>query len=129
VEPVGADSVSASLAAGHPVTLDKVETIADSLAPPFSLPYGLSVIRAFVDDVVTITDEQILAGLVLLQEEAKLAVEPAAGAALAAALGPLRSRLQGKRTVILICGANIDGDTYRTLHARGQNHVAALVNS
>ena len=129
VEPVGADSVCASLAAGHPVTLDKVETIADSLAPPFSLPYGLSVIRAFVDDVVTITDEQILAGLVLLQEEAKLAVEPAAGAALAAALGPLRSRLQGKRTVILICGANIDGDTYRTLHAWGQNHVAALVNS
>ena len=61
------------------MTLDKVDTIADSLGPPFSLPFGLSVIRQFVDDVVTITDDEILAGLVVLQEEGKLAVEPAAG--------------------------------------------------
>ena len=127
VEPVGADSVSQSLAAGKPVTLDKVDTIADSLGPPFSLPFGLSVIRAYVDDVVRITDDQILAGLVVLQEEGKLAVEPAAGAAMAAALGPLRERLRGKRTVILICGANIDGETYATLHKRGRDHVAALL--
>ena len=127
VEPVGADSVSRSLAAGVPVTLDRVDTIADSLAPPFSLPYGLSVIRAFVDDVVTITDDQILAGLVVLQEEGKLAVEPAAGAAMAAALGPYRERLRGKRVVILICGANIDGATYATLHERGRAHVPALM--
>ena len=129
VEPEGADSVSRSLAAGKPVTLDKVDTIADSLGPPFSLPYGLSVIREFVDDVVRITDDQILAGLVVLQEEGKLAVEPAAGAAMAAALGPLRARLQGKRTVILICGANIDGETYTQLHARGREHVAALIGA
>ena len=127
VEPVGADSVSQSLAAGKPITLDKVDTIADSLGPPFSLPFGLSVIRAYVDDVVRITDDQILAGLVVLQEEGKLAVEPAAGAAMAAALGPLRERLRGKRTVILICGANIDGETYATLHKRGRDHVAALL--
>ena len=127
VEPEGADSVSKSLAAGKPVTLDKVDTIADSLGPPFSLPFGLSVIRQFVDDVVTITDDEILAGLVVLQEEGKLAVEPAAGAAMAAALGPLRERLQGKRTAILICGANIDAETYTTLHERGQPHVAALM--
>ena len=127
VEPEGADSVSKSLAAGKPVTLDKVDTIADSLGPPFSLPFGLSVIRQFVDDVVTITDDEILAGLVVLQEEGKLAVEPAAGAAMAAALGPLRKRLQGKRTAILICGANIDAETYTTLHERGQPHVAALM--
>ena len=127
VEPKGADSVSKSLAAGKPVTLDKVDTIADSLGPPFSLPFGLSVIRQFVDDVVTITDDEILAGLVVLQEEGKLAVEPAAGAAMAAALGPLRERLQGKRTAILICGANIDAETYTTLHERGQPHVAALM--
>ncbi len=127
VEPVGADSVSRSLAAGEPVTLDKVDTIADSLGPPMSLPYGLSVIRAFVDDVVTITDDQILAGLVVCQEEGKLAVEPAAGAAMAAALGPLRARLRGKRTCILICGANIDGETYTAQHQRGRAHVAALM--
>ena len=62
-----------------------------------------------------------------LQEEGKLAVEPAAGAAMAAALGPLRERLQGKRTAILICGANIDAETYTTLHERGQPHAAALM--
>ena len=127
VEPEGADSVSQSLAAGQPVTLEKVDTIADSLGPPFSLPYGLSVIRQFVDDVITITDDQILAGLVILQEEGKLAVEPAAGAAMAAALGPLRERLQGKKTAVLVCGANIDAETYANLHKRGQSHVAALM--
>ena len=129
VEPEGADSVSQSLAAGQPITLDKVDTIADSLGPPFSLPYGLSVIKQFVDDIITITDDQILAGLVVFQEEGNLAVEPAAGAAIAAALGPLRERLQGKQTAVLVCGANIDAKTYTTLHERGQPHVAALMAS
>ena len=87
------------------------------------------MIRQFVDDIITITDDQILAGLVVFQEEGKLAVEPAAGAAIAAALGPLRERLQGKQTAVLVCGANIDAETYTTLHERGQPHVAALMAS
>ena len=43
VEPEGADSMSQSLRAGHPVTLEKTHTIADSLAPPMALPMGFAL--------------------------------------------------------------------------------------
>jgi threonine dehydratase len=127
VEPEGADSMSRSLAAGAPVTLDQIDTIADSLAPPMALPFGFSVVGRYVDDIVTLTDDEICAGMVLAQEHCKLAVEPAAGAALAAAFGPLRPRLRGKRIGVLICGANIDHVTFAGLLARGAPAVKALV--
>lgn len=127
VEPQGADSMSRSLVAGAPVTLDKIDTIADSLAPPMALPFSFAVIQRYVNDIVTISDDQICGGMVLAQEHCKMAVEPAAGAALAAAFGPLRARLKGKRIGVLICGANIDHATFSQLLARGAPAVAALV--
>jgi threonine dehydratase len=126
VEPQGADSMSRSLAAGAPVTLEQIDTIADSLAPPMALPFGFSVVQRFVDDIVTVSDDEICAGMVVLQEHCKLAVEPAAGAAMAAAFGPLRARLKGKRIGVLICGANIDRATFSQLLTRGAPAVAAL---
>ena len=126
VEPIGAAGMSRSMAAGHPVTLDHLDTLADSLAPPMALPLGHAMCSAFVDDIVTITDDQICAGMVVLAEDAKLAVEPAAGAAMAGVLGPLRTRLQGKRVGVVVCGANIDAAGFAQLATRGQDHVAAL---
>lgn len=127
VEPAGADSMSRSLAAGRPVTLDKVDTIADSLAPPMALPLGHALCAAYVDDMVRVTDDQICAGMVALQQEAKLAVEPAAGAAMAGLLGPLRDQLQGKKVGVVICGANIDAVTYQAQLSRGLDHYEALM--
>lgn len=126
VEPIGAAGMSRSLAAGHPVTLDSLDTLADSLAPPMALPLGHAMCSAFVDDIVMITDDQICAGMVVLAEDAKLAVEPAAGAAMAGVLGPLRPRLQGKRVGVVVCGANIDTDGFVQLMTRGKDHVPAL---
>lgn len=128
VEPQGADSMSRSLAVGVPVTLDQIDTIADSLAPPMALPFSFSVIQRYVDDIVTVSDDEICAGMVLAQQHCKLAVEPAAGAALAAAFGPLRARLKGRRIGVLICGANIDHATFGQLLARGAPAVAALID-
>lgn len=125
VEPVGADSMSRSLAAGEPVTLPATDTIADSLAPPMALPLGHALCTAYVDRVVTVTDDEICAGMVHLQQEAKLAVEPAAGAAMAGALGPLQPKLQGKAVGLIICGANIDAETYRAQLARGLAYMGA----
>ncbi|MCP4182420.1 MAG: pyridoxal-phosphate dependent enzyme [Hyphomicrobiales bacterium] len=127
VEPAGADSMSQSLASGQPVTLDKIDTIADSLSPPMALPFGFAICQRYVDEVVTVSDDEICAGVVLLQEDAKLAVEPAAGAALAGALGPLRQKLSGKKICILICGANIDTNTYADVTARGRKTVGLLL--
>lgn len=127
VEPEGANSMSRSLAAGAPVTLDRVQTIADSLGAPMALPLGHALCAAYVDDVVTVSDDAICAGMVMFQQDAKLAVEPAAGAALAGLFGPLRERLQGKRVGVIVCGANIDAETYAGQLARGAVHLPDLI--
>ena len=127
VEPTGAASMSASRNANEPVKMDEINTIADSLAPPYSLPYSFALNQAFVDEVITVTDDQICAGQALYQEELKLAVEPAAGATLAAALGPLRNKVAGKRHALIVCGANIDSATFAQQILRGQEHVRALL--
>ncbi len=123
VEPKGADSMSQSFAAGKPIHLDALDTIADSLAPPMALPFGYAVCRKYVDDIVTVGDDQICAGMVALQEQAKLAVEPAAGAAMAGMIWPLRERLQGKKVGVLVCGANIDARTYMDQLERGRCYM------
>jgi threonine dehydratase len=113
VEPVGADSMSKSFIAGAPVSLPVVNTIADSLAPPMATPYTFSVCKQFVDRIVLIDDEAMRQTMGIIYRDLKLAVEPAGAAALAAALGPLRSELQGRQRVgVVICGSNIDLRTF-----------------
>jgi threonine dehydratase len=56
-----------------------------------------------------------------------LAVEPAAGAVLAGALGPLKARLVGKRVGLVICGANIDASGYMRVLERGKGSVSRLL--
>ena len=125
VEPVGAPSMRRSFDEGAPVKLDRIDTIADSLAPPMALPYGYELARAHMDDIVLVDDDSMCAAMAVLQAEAKLAVEPAAAAATAAAMGPLRERLAGKRVCLVICGANIDAETYGRLLARGRQVLSA----
>ena len=84
-----------------------------------TLPFGYTVCNAFIDDIVTVTDDEICAGMVHFQQEAKLAIEPAAGASMAALTGPLRSQLRGKKIGIVVCGANIDAVTYSQHLKRG----------
>jgi threonine dehydratase len=112
VEPEGADSMRRSFEAGAPVTLPKVSTIADSLAPPMALPYGFSACRRFVDEIVTVSDDQIRGAMLTLFDDLKLAVEPAGAAATAALLGPLRDRLAPRNVGIVVCGSIIDLDTF-----------------
>ena len=101
-----------SFEAGEPITLPKVSTIADSLAPPMALPYAFAACRRFVDEIVTVSDDQIRGGMRALFDDLKLAVEPAGAAATAALLGPLRQRLAGKKVGVVVCGSIIDIDTF-----------------
>jgi threonine dehydratase len=107
VEPLGNDVIKRSVASGTPEQARDARTIADSLSPPFALPYSLGLIRQLVDDIVLVSDEAMEAAIYVLFSRAKLAVEPAAAAATAAVLGPLRDRLAGKRVGIVVCGTNI----------------------
>lgn len=120
VEPCGADSMSRSFAAGEPVTLPAIATIADSLAPPMATPYTFGVCRRFVDRIVTIEDDAMRRAMGLAFRDLKLAVEPAGAAALAATLGPLRAELgAGQRVGIVVCGSNIDLETFCRYAAAG----------
>jgi threonine dehydratase len=115
VEPTGADSLSRSFAAGSPQAIERVQTIADSLGAPRAEPYSFALNRAFVDEVVLVTDDQIRAAMRLLFRSAKLVVEPAGAASLAALMYPLRQRLDGQRVGVVVCGANVDAATYSRL--------------
>jgi threonine dehydratase len=112
VEPVGADSMHRSRAAGAPQSIDKVETIADSLGAPFAMPYSFALTEQNVDRLVLVDDLQLRRTMGLLFRAMKIAVEPACTASTAALLGPLREELQGKRIVLVMCGSNIDWDTF-----------------
>lgn len=120
VEPVGADSMSRSLAAGEPVSIDEVRTVADSLGAPHAAPYGFSLVRRFVDDVVRVDDDAICRAMVALFADAKLVTEPASAAPLAALAGPLADRLRGTRVALVVSGSNIDRETFAGLLARGE---------
>jgi threonine dehydratase len=125
VEPIGADVMSRSFGAAAPQHMERVDTIADSLAPPMTTQGTYDVCRQFVDDIVTVSDDAICAALALLYREAKLAVEPAAAAAAAAVLGPLAARLKGARTGVVICGTNIDSDSFYRYLKRGEEELPA----
>jgi threonine dehydratase len=115
VEPDGAPTLYESLKAGKPITLAKVSSIADSLAAPCAAPYTFSLCQKYVDEVVLVSDTDLTHAMVLLFNELKLAVEPAAAASLAALLGPLKQRLAGKRVGLMVSGTNIDLERFYSL--------------
>jgi threonine dehydratase len=115
VEPYGADSMYRSFAAGRPASIDKVATIADSLGAPFATPMSYALCRAHIDELVRVTDQELVAAMRFLLEHARLAVEPAAAAATAALLGPLAERLAGRRVGLIVCGTNIDAAGFARL--------------
>jgi len=125
VEPYGADALYRSLSSGRPETLERVDTVADSLGAPYALPYSFGVCRRFVDEVVRVSDDDLCRSMFHLFRDAKLVAEPAAAAATAALLGPLRARLDGKRVGLIVCGSNIDSIRFTELLDRGR---ALLVN-
>ena len=112
VEPEGADSMHRSFKAGSPQSIEAVRTIADSLGAPRCEPYSFALNRQFVDEVVLVNDDQIRDAMRLLFRSAKLVVEPAGAASLAALMYPLRHRLDGKTVGIVVCGANIDPESF-----------------
>lgn len=112
VEPAGAGSMHASFKAGRAEKIEMVNTIADSLGAPFALPYSYSLCHQFVDELVSISDDEMRAAMRMLFLDMKIAVEPACAASTAALAGPLLGRFDGKRVVLIFCGSNIDWATF-----------------
>ena len=106
VEAAGAAAFPASLAAGEPVSLPEVSTIADGIAVKTPGVLTLAHVDAYVDEIVTVTEEQIARAVLLLVERAKQVVEPSGAAGLAAVMSG--AGLYVEPAVVLLCGGNVD---------------------
>ena len=118
VEPAGADVMARSFAANRPVRMGPMSSIADSLMAPHAEEYSYTLCRRHVDELVTVNDDELCVAMLRIYEQMKLAVEPACAAATAALLGPLRDRLSRQRVGVLLCGSNIDHETFSRYLAR-----------
>ncbi|MFZ6773001.1 threonine ammonia-lyase [Undibacterium sp. SXout7W] len=108
VEPYGADAMYRSFESGHTETLETVQSVADSLCAPYTMEYSYRVCRQFVDEIVRVSDDDICHAMSYLYKDVKLVAEPAAAVATAGLFGPLRTRLNGKKIGIIVCGSNVD---------------------
>jgi threonine dehydratase len=119
VEPVGAARMTASLEAGHPVTLTRSASIADGLLPVRPGDLTFAHVRAQVDEVVTVEDDEIASTVSWLFCDAKLVAEPSGAAALAALRTALRDRSRVERrdgvSVAVLSGGNIAAADLMTL--------------
>jgi threonine dehydratase len=103
---------------GHIETLSQVSTIADGIAvkKPGTLTY--EICSKYVDEIVSVTDDEISAAILALMEQHKLVTEGAGAVAVAAAMFG-KVDLQGKKAVCLLSGGNIDVTILSRVIARG----------
>ena len=106
-EPAGAPKMSESLKKGQLVTLPGTNTIADGLKPVRASEITFEHVRKFIDDVVLVTDEEILSATRHLIYKEKLIVEPS-GAATTAAILSGKLKLPKGAAVAVISGGNVD---------------------
>ena len=114
VEPEGAATMRRSLDAGSPQQIP-VETVADGLAAPMVGAMTLEATKRYVDDVILVTDEEILSAMRDLLAYAKLVVEPAAAAGIAALLNGKVKADRGAKVVAILSGGNVDIARLKTL--------------
>ena len=118
VEASGAPSMKNSIERGGMEELPSVSTVADGIAVkrPGDLTYEFC--KKYVDEIVTVTDDEICAAILTLIEQHKLIAEGAGAVAVAAAMFN-KVDLQGKKTVCLLSGGNIDVNILSRVINRG----------
>jgi threonine dehydratase len=107
-EPAGADDAAQSFREHRLVHQEHKDTIADGLRTDLGAP-NFELIQRYVDDVVTVDDESIVAAMRALWETMKIVVEPS-GAVPYAAIAAGKVDCQAKRVGIIVTGGNVDLD-------------------
>lgn len=118
VQPSRIPSMKAAVNQGKPVTLDSAKTIADGIAVRRAGDRTLPLVQKYVDDIVTVEEEEIANAVLLLLEREKTLAEGAGAAAIAAVLNR-KLPLEGKRVAVLVCGGNIDVTLLSRIIERG----------
>ncbi len=104
VEPKLSNAMSEALRHGGPFALDRVETIADGLAAKITEELNVSIVRRYVDDILLVSDRDIMDAVFFLLEHAKILVEPSAAASFA---GLLANPRRSGKAVAVISGGNV----------------------
>src|SRR5712671_1282618 len=118
VQPARIPSMKAAIAEGKPVTLSPAKTIADGIAVRRAGERTLPLVQKYVDDIVTVEEEEIANAILLLLEREKTLAE-GAGAAAIAALVNRKLHFTGKKVAVLVCGGNIDVTLLSRIIERG----------
>ena len=110
-EPANADDAAQSFRAGRLMRVDKPNTIADGLRTNVGAP-NFSLMQRYVDDVVTVSEDAIVAAMRTIWQTMKIIVEPSAAVPYAAILEGAASKIDivGKRVGIILTGGNVDLD-------------------
>ena len=111
--PSGAPSMFMSWRAGKPVSTASLDTIADGIAVRIPVPEALELMASVVDEVMLVTDDEMIESMRWLHRDAGVIVEPA-GAAGVAGAAKLREELAGKRVAIPLTGGNVTEEQLRT---------------
>ncbi len=119
VEAENVASFSAAVAAGRPVNIVLHPTLADGLAIPQVGANAFAIAQSRVDQIVTVTEEQIAVAILRVVELEKGVVEGAAATPLAACLSGQLKKFAGKKCVLLLCGGNIDPNVLSRVIERG----------
>jgi threonine dehydratase len=118
VQPSRLPSMKVAVAEGKPVTLNAASTIADGIAVRRAGDRTLPLVQKYVDDIVTVEEEEIANAILLLLEREKTLAE-GAGAAAIAALVNRKLPFTGKKVAVLVCGGNIDVTLLSRIIERG----------
>lgn len=105
--------------AGRPVTLDPANTIADGIAVKRAGDLTLEHVKRYVDDIVTVSEEEIASAILYLLEKEKTVVEGAGAVAVAALMQRKVRGLEGRRVVAIVSGGNIDVNLVARVIERG----------
>ena len=118
VQAAGAPSMAKSMEKAERIHLDSVSTIADGIAvkEPGDLTYELC--QKYVDEIVTVSDDEIAAAILALIEKQKLIAEGAGAAAVAAVMFD-KLPIEGKKVVCVVSGGNIDVNILNRVINRG----------
>ena len=107
VETVGADSMAQALAAGHPVELPAITSIAKTLGAPSVSPQTLALAQEQLESVTVVSDEEAVRAVQFILERLKVLTEPAASCTLAAASRLKNQFNQDNNVVLILCGGNL----------------------
>lgn len=118
VQAAGAASMKKSFDKHKRSCLDRVATIADGIAVKMPGEKTFDYVSRYVDEIVTVTDDEIASAILSLMEQQKLVAEGAGAVAVAAAMAG-KVDLEGKKTVCLVSGGNIDVTILSRVITRG----------